>query len=63
MPRNYDIVTLKYSNDDDLTGSVIYNGAGNGDDLPVSVKADNLNNILITASSKEKFKTELIYLS
>ncbi|MCB0726094.1 MAG: T9SS type A sorting domain-containing protein [Ignavibacteriae bacterium] len=50
---NYDIVTLKYSNDGDETGSVIYNGAGNGDDLPVSVKADNLNNILITASSKE----------
>lgn len=50
---NYDIVTLKYSNNGDETGSVIYNGAGNGDDLPVSVKTDNLNNILVTASSKE----------
>ncbi len=50
---NYDIVTLKYSNKGDENGSIIYNGPGNGDDLPVSVKTDNLNNILVTASSKE----------
>ncbi|HMQ67514.1 MAG TPA: T9SS type A sorting domain-containing protein, partial [Ignavibacteria bacterium] len=50
---NYDIVTLKYSDNGDETGSVIYNGSGNGDDLPVSVKTDNLNNILVTATSKE----------
>lgn len=50
---NYDIVTLKYSDIGTELSSDIYNGTGNGDDNPVSVKSDNFNNIIVTGSTKE----------
>ena len=50
---NYDIVSLKYSDIGTEQCSDIYNGAGNGDDNPVSVKLDNFNNIIVTGSTKE----------
>ncbi|MFZ1323253.1 MAG: SBBP repeat-containing protein [Ignavibacteria bacterium] len=47
----YDYTTLKYNQSGDLLWASSYNGTGNGDDLGVSVKTDDQNNIYVTGSS------------
>ena len=48
----FDIVIVKYSNSGNEISSVIYNGLGNGDDYPVSIKADSENNIVLSGTTK-----------
>jgi len=47
----YDYNTIKYNQNGDLLWASGYNGTGNGDDLGVSVKTDDQNNIYVTGSS------------
>ncbi|MCY7363539.1 MAG: SBBP repeat-containing protein [Ignavibacteria bacterium] len=48
----YDMVLIKYSNTGNEMMSQLFNGAGNGDDVPVSIKIDNENNVIICGSTK-----------
>ena len=50
----YDIVLIKYSSEGNEIWSQIYNGEGNGDDIPASLSADINNNIFIGGSSESQ---------
>ncbi|MBK8981861.1 MAG: SBBP repeat-containing protein [Ignavibacteria bacterium] len=47
----YDYATIKYNQIGDSLWVKRFNGSANGDDISVSVKTDNLNNVYVTGSS------------
>ncbi|HAY34502.1 MAG TPA: SBBP repeat-containing protein, partial [Ignavibacteria bacterium] len=47
----YDFATIKYSVTGDSLWVKRFNGSANGDDISVSVKTDNQNNVYVTGSS------------
>ena len=46
-----DIVTIKYSGEGNELWNVSYNGISNGDDIPVAVRLDGDNNVIVSGKS------------
>jgi len=49
--NNYDYFVAKYTAAGILIWQQSYNGTGNGDDIPASIKLDNSNNVIVTGTS------------
>lgn len=48
---NYDYYIAKYSSSGQLMWQKLYNGTGNGDDIPAAITIDNFGNIYVTGGS------------
>jgi Subtilase family/Secretion system C-terminal sorting domain len=59
---NHDIFTAKYDNVGQLIWSHTFNGSGNGNDVPATLKLDNFGNVYVAGNTTSSTLTDFIAL-
>lgn len=58
----YKIIYIGYSNDGNTLGKIVINENGEGDDAPVKIRIDNINNVIIAGSANTNPNNKDLFL-